>query len=107
MIISYISNNYGLSVCTRDNPLTLSICTGDNPQALASGLSPVQADKPPPVRKIIHSLCPPVREIIHEQKLVDYLPYMRINHGILFYTTLASVDLAMCEIFRAKVCDVW
>ena len=32
--------------------------------------------------------CAPVREIIHELKLVDYLPYMRINYGTKINTTL-------------------
>ena len=37
---------------------------------------------------------------------MDYLLYMRTNHGITFYITLISVDLAQCEIYHAKVCDL-
>ena len=35
---------------------------------------------------------------------MDYLTYVQVNkHGITFYTTYISVDLAHHEIFRAKV----
>ena len=39
---------------------------------------------------------------------MDYLQYMRTNHGITFYITLISVDFAQCEIYHAKVkvCDL-
>ena len=36
---------------------------------------------------------------------MDYLPYRLTNHGITILYHPPSVDLAKCELFRAKVCD--
>ena len=47
--------------------------------------------------------CPPVRGD-NPRALVSRLSYIQVDkHGILFYTTFISVDLAHREIFRAKV----
>ena len=47
--------------------------------------------------------CPPVRGD-NPRALASGLSYVQVDkHGILFYTTYISVDLAHHEIFRAKV----
>ena len=49
--------------------------------------------------------CPPVRGD-NPRALASGLSYVQVaKHGISFYTTNISVDLAHHEIFRAKVCN--
>ena len=47
--------------------------------------------------------CPPVRED-NPRALASKLSYVQVDkHGIIFYTTYISVDLAHHDILRAKV----
>ena len=47
--------------------------------------------------------CPPVRED-NPRALASGLSYVQVDkHGIIFYTTYISVDLAHHDILRAKV----
>lgn len=62
-------------ITSNSNTMVCLPVREDNARALASGLYPVQVDKP--------------------------------WHAYLFYTTLNSVDISRCEVFRAGVCDFW
>ena len=54
-------------------------------------------------------VCPPVRGDNPRALSSGLSPVQPVGQTIvyLFYTTLASVDLAQNEIFRAKICDFW